>query len=149
MKVKVKSRMLSKDKSLEVIITKCKKSFNFPSQSKESKKFFNKFNFHYEECWNLDKTIVAFILPRLVYFRSIQTGTPNGYFQYDKNFNIINEEEGHQKWLNTLDLMIEGFYRYLFVDELLLDSDREKEINRKYINKGFNLFIKNFGALWD
>lgn len=150
------SNLISKDYSLEEISNKCKllieSNFIFENKNKEryqeSKDFYDKFHFHFEECWNLDITIAAFILPRLIYFRDIYTGTPGDFFEYTEDFQILNERQGNKEWNTTLDLMIEAFYRICFVDDLSLD-EKNRGINNVYIEKGLKLFAQYFQSLWD
>jgi hypothetical protein len=81
------------------------------------------------ETWNLDNTIVNFVLPRLKVFEETTVGCP--YSLTDK------------KWHNKLKKMIRAF-------ELLADDDRcyeDKEY--KEINTGLKLFCRWFTALWN
>lgn len=115
---------------------------------KKSQKFFKKNGFYYEECWDLDQQIAAFILPRLIYLRQIHVGTPSSFFKYTTDNIIINEKEGQEKWNECLETIIEAFYRILFVDELSL-KEEEREKNNKIIKDGLRKFSDNYSALWD
>ena len=85
------------------------------------------------ELWNLDITILEFIIPRLKAFREMERwGTP---------CNI-----SMQTWNTILDRIIEGF-------ELYLDDEWTNRAQLENIHKKFKiamkLFAKWFGALWD
>ncbi len=95
--------------------------------------------FDNSELWNLDTTIVKFILPRLKVFRSFECGHPG---------HIDTMEE----WNEILDKMIKGFEYYL--DENLGEDKnltfKENNANReKIISEGLDLFRKYFSNLWN
>lgn len=158
MQVKIKNvknkYLLSKNFSLEEITNKCQELMDsYPltkddERYEQSQEFYKKYHFYYEECWNLDSTMATFILPRLIHFRDVYSGTPGTFFKYDKKFNIVNEKQGNKKWNKTIDLMIEAFYRIIFIDDLSLNEE-DRKINSQYINLGLKLFAKYFQALWD
>ena len=108
----------------------------------DSLNFYLTNNFFFEECWNLDMTLSALILPRLIHFRDNHCGTPGCVFEYDEKGNILNEEEGRQKWEEILDKMIWAFYLYIKEEDC-------KEENNKQIDEGLELFAKYFYDLWD
>lgn len=110
----------------------------------DSLNFYLTNDFYFEECWNLDVTLAALILPRLIHFRDNHCGTPGCLFEYDDNFNIINEEEGYRKWEEILDKMVWAFYLYIFVDPI--DQTEEQ---KQQIDEGLKLFAEYFQSLWD
>lgn len=59
----------------------------------DSLNFYGTNDFYYEECWNLDVSIAALILPRLIHFRDSYSGVPLMFIKYDKQSNIINEKK--------------------------------------------------------
>ena len=74
------------------------------------------------ELWNLDTTILKFILPRLKAFKEATIGCPRA-------FNNLEE------WVNCIDKMIKSI-------EQILNDDH----NADY--EGFELFKKHFFELW-
>lgn len=90
------------------------------------------------ELWNLDSTIVGFILPRLKAFRDVGFGYPSSV-------------ETMEEWTKILDKMIKGFEYYL--DEKLGEdkklSAKDNLINHnKIVEEGLDLFCKYFYNLW-
>lgn len=74
----------------------------------------SKKNKYAEDCWNLDFTIVSFILPRLKYFYKHHAGYPPS---------ITSEE-----WNKILKKMIDGFEEYINKDNgfpVLTDKQSE------------------------
>ena len=110
----------------------------------DSLNFYLTNDFFFEECWNLDATLSALILPRLIRFRDNHCGTPGCLFEYDEKGNILNEEEGCQKWERILDKMIWAFYLYISVDSLYRTEEQKQQIN-----EGLKLFAEYFQFLWD
>ena len=110
----------------------------------DSLNFYMANDFYSEECWNLDATLAALILPRLIHFRDNRCGTPGCLFEYDEKGNILNEEEGCQKWEKILDKMIWAFYLYISVDSLYWTEEQKQQIN-----EGLKLFAEYFQSLWD
>lgn len=104
--------------------------------TKASKDFFKKWNFHYEETWNLDYEIAYFILVRLVLYKENKHGIPG---RLNGDFRAV-----EKKWDTMLDKMIRAFYFYITVDEY----DRTPRM-RKIIEKGFKLFSDYYYSLWD
>lgn len=104
---------------------------------KASEDFFKKWNFHYEDAWNLDYEIAYFILVRLVLFKENKHSVP-GRFK-DEDFRVI-----EKKWDTILDKMIRAFYFYIVID----DYDRTPRMT-KVIEKGFKLFSDYYYSLWD
>lgn len=110
----------------------------------DSLNFYLTNDFFFEECWNLDATLSALILPRLIRFRDNHCSTPGCLFEYDEKGNILNEEEGCQKWEKILDKMIWAFYLYISVDSLYWTEEQKQQIN-----EGLKLFAEYFQSLWD
>lgn len=110
----------------------------------DSLNFYLTNDFFFEECWNLDATLSALILPRLIRFRDNHCGTPGCLFGYDEKGNILNEEEGCQKWERILDKMIWAFYLYISVGSLYWTEEQKQQIN-----EGLKLFAEYFQSLWD
>ena len=110
----------------------------------DSLNFYLTNDFFFEECWNLDATLSALILPRLIRFRDNHCGTPGCLFEYDEKGNILNEEEGCQKWEKILDKMIWAFYLYISVGSLYWTEEQKQRIN-----EGLKLFAEYFQSLWD
>ena len=95
--------------------------------------------FDNSELWNLDTTIVKFVLPRLKVFRSFECGHP---------VHIDTMEE----WNEILDKMIKGFEYYLD-DNLGEDKNLTRKENivnhEKVISEGLDLFREYFSNLWN
>lgn len=83
------------------------------------------------EVWNLDRTLGAYIYPRLIEFKKIKHGYPDD----------ISEEI----WDHHLDEMVFAF-KTLSEDDNYLGFDQET-FDR--IQNGLNLFAKYYTALWD
>lgn len=110
----------------------------------ESKKFRKKKGFYFEETWNLDCSIAAFILPRLIHFRDHHSGVPNNYCKFaEDGFTVINMKEANKQWTEDISIMIEAFY-YIMTK----DFSNGKEYD-EIIDKGLKLFSTNFTSLWD
>jgi len=107
----------------------------------DSLNFYLTNDFFFEECWNLDMTLSALILLRLIYFRDNHSGAPSCLFEYDE-FDHIKEEDGFKKWNEILDKMIWAFYLYI------KEEDYNEE-NGRQIDEGLELFAKYFRDLWD
>jgi hypothetical protein len=104
---------------------------------KASEDFLKKWNFHYEDAWNLDYEIAYFILVRLVLFKENKHGVPGRLGEGD--FRAL-----ERKWDTILDKMIRAFYFYIAID----DYDRTPRMT-KVIEKGFKLFSDYYYSLWD
>lgn len=126
-----------------------------PEQKKKRKrkaqKFYKKYGFRYEECWNLDHTLAVYILPRLAYLRDNSISYPGNLATYNEFGELI--AEGYEVWQNCLNKMILAF-------EHIIDEDLGNEpsfINNKEVwekwnkekEEGFKLFGRYFQALWD
>lgn len=116
---------------------------------KASEDFFKKWNFHYEDAWNLDYEIAYFILIRLIIFKENKHGIPARIFEENKSGVPASSEDEdfrtvERKWDTILDKIIRAFYFYLAVD----DYDRTPRMT-KIIEKGFKLFSDYYYSLWD
>lgn len=90
------------------------------------------------ECWDLDLTIIKFILPRLKKFKEINI---NSY--PDKCGNIEN-------WHKIIDKIIWSFQFALDVAELNYSNEyRLCENNWSKYDEGMNLFKEYLLDLWD
>lgn len=86
------------------------------------------------ELWNLDATILEFVIPRLKAFRAMEKfGWPSG-IPSEKYWHII------------LDRIVEGFELYLNDDYTNL---KELERIQRKFDISMKLFAKWFGAMWD
>lgn len=92
------------------------------SRKEEYKKQRIERGFDDTELWNLDLTILRFILPRLKAFKDIAVGTPSGF---------KNEDE----WIECIDRMIKSI-------ESIIEDDENADW------EGFELFKKHFFDLW-
>lgn len=134
--------------SLDEVRELCKKTVEGIRVKDKDERYSDSLNFYltngffFEECWNLEMTLAALILPRLIHFRDNHCGTPGCVFEYDERGNILNEEEGYQKWEEILDKMIWAFYLYIKEEDC-------NEENNKQIDEGLELFAKYFRTLWD
>lgn len=75
------------------------------------------------ELWNLDSTILKFVLPRLKAFKECTCGYPG---------NVKSEEE----WQNILQKMIDS------IEKIIIDEAKDEDY------EGFELFKKYFFNLW-
>lgn len=140
--------------SVRKLSKKCKKIMKScycksnDTRYQDSQEFFKHNKFHFEDVWNLDIQIAAFILPRLYYFRKdVEHGIPSDFIKLDENGKPSNEKEAGKNWNKTLDVMIEAFYRYLFVDVFELNEFETKN-NKEIIKQGLSYFTKYFYSLW-
>lgn len=84
------------------------------------------------ETWNLDASILKFILPRLKRFKEVTNGHPGNLTE--------------QQWNDVLDTMIQ-YCEFSLTDELLyIHSYSEKQ--KKLVKNGRKAFIKYFHHLW-
>ena len=110
----------------------------------ESLNFYFDNGFFYEECWNLDETLAALILPRLIHFRDIHSGTPSDFCKFDDEYKVTNEGEANKKWRDCINSMIQAFYLILTRDIVT-----ETEEDRIAIKEGLSNFSRYFMSLWD
>ena len=80
------------------------------------------------ELWNLDSTLVKFLLPRLKAFKAGTGGKVHS--------GSLTDEE----WAKILDQMIKGFERHLADDCMHEDMD--------VVQKAFDLLAKHWHGLW-
>ena len=99
-----------------------------------SKDFYKENGFHYEDTWNLDCTIIKFILPRLAYLRDTTSGYPSNLDSYEE-------------WIDILNKILDGFESYLTIMEG--EASTLEDIGQNKFKKAFELFTKYFGNLWD
>jgi type III secretory pathway component EscR len=82
-----------------------------------------------KEVWDLDVTLVKYILTRLMKFKDVNS------MSYPIDFSNIEE------WHKIVDKMIWSFKRHL-------EDNLEKEETEQY-KEGLHLFAEYFGDLWD
>lgn len=114
----------------------------------DSLNFYCTNDFYYEECWNLDVSIAALILPRLIHFRDSYSGVPSMFIKYDKQGNVINEKEAYDKWIEVLNKMIDAFYLVAAAVNFSCEVEELKAISER-IDEGLKLFAKYYLSLWD
>jgi hypothetical protein len=86
--------------------------------------------FSSDEMWNLDNTIAEFVLPRLKYFRHLETGFPGCF-------------DNAEQWYNLLDKMIYAMDMIAKGEHYVCDQSEYKRIQ-----EGNDLFGKWFRSLW-
>jgi len=101
----------------------------------KSDRFFYKHGFNYQDIFNLDISILAFILPRLVYFRDNCTGYPTSLESYDA-------------WIDVLNKIIDGFYAYMKREWRVLNR-KELDTVQEQFDESLQLFWKYYCSLWD
>ena len=101
----------------------------FDIEDKKTKKQIVEQGFADSELWNLDETIIRFVLPRLKRLKEIQKGYPAN----------LTEEE----WDKILSEIIECMEMYL---DKIYNKFEEDEYKR--VKKGFKLFGKYLMDLW-
>ena len=123
----------------------------FPNieEMNNSKNFYKENGFHYEDIWNLDRTIIKFILPRLAYFRDNHDGIPNDIFiemevDTDKTISDECQNKADKLWIDKINKILNGFEIYL----TRYWYDRTEE-DKKYIEDAWELFRKYFGSFWN
>lgn len=123
--------------TLKEAITISEKYKNKPNPEDETYSdrvnFINANGFDYADSWDLDMSIMAFILPRLVHLRDVGTSYPSS-----KGINSMEE------WINILNEIIDSFYLYLSKDIYSMTGNE-----RLKILSGRQLFCEYFEALWD
>ena len=100
-----------------------------------SDKFLYRHGFNYQDTFNLDTSILAYILPRLTFFRDHCTGYPGTVESYDA-------------WIETLNKIIDGFYAYMGQTWKVVNPKEMDEIQEQF-NESMQLFAKHFCSLWD
>ena len=114
----------------------------------DSLNFYGTNDFYYEECWNLDVSIAALILPRLIHFRDSCSGVPSMFIKYDKQNNIINEKEAYDEWIKVLNKMIDAFYLVAAKVNFSCEVEELSSISKR-IDEGLKLFAQYYLSLWD
>ena len=142
------------EKDYKYYVDLCKKQdyeriFPDIEEMNNSKNFYKENGFHYEDTWNLDLTIIKFILPRLAYFRDNHDGVPNNMFiemGVDMDKPISNEchDEADKLWIDKINKILYGFEIYLVRD--WYDWDFE---DQKRIKDAWELFRKYFCHFWN
>lgn len=111
----------------------------------ESLDFYLKNDFFFEECWNLDITLSALILPRLVYFKDTTLMIPNNIYELYEG----QEEEAMLAWKEILNKIIWAFYIILYEEWGTWPNDEINEQEREtQVKEGLELFTKYFENLW-
>lgn len=121
----------------------------FPNEEEmeKSRKFYKENGFHYEDIWNLDRTIIKFILPRLAYFRDNHNGIPDDIFIEMGIDEIISDErqdKADKLWIDKINKILNGFEIYLIRDW----CDWTEE-DKECIEDAWELFRKYFGSFWN
>jgi hypothetical protein len=125
----------------------------FPNEEEmeKSRKFYKENGFHYEDIWNLDRTIIKFILPRLAYFRDNHDSTPKPIWDMlkmafsDKEIHSGKyDKEAEDCWCEKITEILEGFEAYLVRDEQ--EWTQEDKIA---IDKAWDNFRKYFKYFWN
>ena len=96
-----------------------------------------------EELWNLDCTIIKFILPRLQKFKQLLKDNKSVH-SYPANLKNMKE------WIDIIDKMIWSFQFALDIYELNYSSEyRTSNKNWNKYKQGMNLFVEYLMNLWD
>lgn len=109
----------------------------------EAERIKSKWGFEPSETWDLDKTIAAFILPRLAYFRDNIEGIPNYCCEYDAEMHLLNEDEAIKRWEADLDKMILAFALILKDEYIVRPEEKDNQVK-----EGLMLFAEHFEDLW-
>lgn len=88
------------------------------------------------ELWNLDHTIVKFILPRLKEFKKLSKGS------------YPNEVGTEENWQEILEKIIVGLEYYLEKDRVMDITENEANGRMFIMEEAFQLLIKHFVNLW-
>ena len=89
------------------------------------------------ELWNLDYTIIKFILPRLKEFKKLSIGS------------YPSEVGTEEKWQEILGKIILGFEYYLEKDRFDAEMTDNEANGRMFVmEEAFDLFRKHFSNLW-
>jgi hypothetical protein len=126
----------------------------FPNieEMNSSKNFYKENGFHYEDTWNLDRTIIKFILPRLAYFRDNHDGTPMKMcdemgldtIKFTEEDWARHDEIADEFWVDKINIILNGFEIYLVRD--WCDWTQEDKIA---IDKAWDNFRKYFKYFWN
>ena len=106
------------------------------------KKFKRKYGFEYSDIWNLDQTLVGFLLPRIAFFAENHTGFPCDLDDLDESGRIKDREKVAEKYQEKLDTIVEGLYLY-YSKTILNEEEQETWENaKKYL-------AETFESWWD
>lgn len=97
-----------------------KKWYKHDKRYPEWKKFYKKYGFYPFEVWNLDETVITFILPRLVYYRDHHASVPYGMSDED--------------YTKEIDSYVKAFQKYLSTNPHGKLSDETRETMRKFMD---------------
>ena len=102
-----------------------------------SKRVAHTYGFNYEETWNLDYSMICFILPRLVWLRDHTHSYPPTY--------ICGKQMTYKGWIDILNTIINGLFIYVTVDEYVSHEciNKQKWVTAK------QLLFDYFEHLWD
>ena len=95
------------------------------------------------DCWNLDSSLTKWIVPRLKYFKEHNMGHPC-MERTEKCWLDANPCDCSEKWIETIDNIIEGFE----VDVFDMDDMNQYYANMKKRKKAFKLLGKWGQSLW-
>lgn len=126
-------------------------NFSLANKNDTREKMFKKqrlkYGFDASELWSLRNTIAKFIYPRLKEFRNQLHGCP---CRFDKNGEMLKMDEMMKMWADELDEMLFAFHYYANEDDITLKlgfEEMKKMMPR--VNRGMNLFVKQYNHLWN
>ena len=103
----------------------------------------------FDELWNLDGTILQFIIPRLKEYRKLLHGYPGNYDTFEHWQHDLDEMIWAMEWYNSEDLKEEWKLdekgNYITDDNKNLIPTEEHQRAKN----GWKLFCDNFFGLWD
>lgn len=102
------------------------------------------------ELWSLDETLLDWLIPRLIAFRSCTHGYPVILRPGETidQWNALPEGEGEARWKAVLDTMIEGLEAPRKADEQPWSHEAEEEAEKK-LHAALALLNEHFRSLWD
>ena len=117
--------------SLEEVRQLCKEVITGVRIKEKDERYSDSLNFYltndffFEECWNLDATLAALILPRLIHFRDNHCGAPGCLFECDENeeFDVEN------------GIILTPTYHYLFDIGFISFDDQARIIVSDFLSK--------------
>lgn len=109
----------------------------------DSLNFFMENGFFFEECWSLDVTLAALILPRLICLKDNISGYPVSLVKKD-------DEGSNQLWHEILDKMVYAFWIIIneWGDYPIGSNEKEREELVAAKKEGLKLFAEYFESLW-
>jgi len=117
-------------------------------KKKKIEEFKKEYGFDYTDSWNLDTSIILFVLPRVAYLREHFISAPSEFLEEPNSIKIDVKKndikQACEKWAAILDVITRGFYLYLKKDE----SWKTKEEKETW-EQAFEYFTKYFRYLWD